>query len=77
MLRTTSRLLSLSRTLTIPTRPLLLRPQFPMSANMSIVSAKDACPRKSSYRLPLQRGSIPPSALEYYDSNLSKKKQTS
>lgn len=58
MLRITPRLLSLSRILR-PSIP--LNPQFPsriMSANMSIVSAKDACPRKSR---PASYGSSPAS----------------
>lgn len=48
MLRTTSRLQALSRTLD-SSRISTSRPQFisaTMSANMSYVSAKDACPRK-------------------------------
>ncbi|KAJ6121407.1 Protein mmf1 [Penicillium capsulatum] len=48
MLRTTSRLFALSRTLT----PVLPRPQFispRMSASMSSVTAKDACPPAGPY----------------------------
>ncbi|CAG7917372.1 unnamed protein product [Penicillium olsonii] len=49
MSRITSRLLSLSQTIRPITRPIPLRPQFIMSANMSIVSAKDACPPAGPY----------------------------
>lgn len=50
MLRTTSRLQALSRTLDTraAARPHFISTSAAMSANMSYVSAKDACPRECS-----------------------------